>query len=522
MNEISRNKSNYAFAAIILLGFFLRAYHLGDKVLYCDEQFILHGVRISNMAELKEYYRYEPHIMLPTIITKTWISTFGDSIAALHSESLLWSTLALIAFAFAVASGLPLPAALSATALFAFNPFLIEFAQLLRYPSLLVFFATLWFLGLMKLKDGGGAAWLALYAAGLALSACAHLYTIYFAASLGAVVLFTRQRWGRLYVPMVAVHFIPLFIIGPKLLQLRDSGVTSLAGAAHAGNPIAHLLTFPIGGIVDVFYSLCCGRFIIMHDLPKPALAVILAFFTLVCAAALLSSTRKFEAKIFAAVLALSMILGWLAMIFFSVPFFNHYYAPMTIMFSALAGMGAARIGKTAPLATPVLTLIICAFFISRLIPYWNTIDREPNPKSILEYVEKNARSGDVLSVSPPYLYYLEYYWNDAIPTSRFEPDYDLRNARHNLAFRIHAAEHALTTEDMERWRRDYASKYRRVWMYWILGPANSEDPDMVARKWMEERFVKLESHPVRLFTYDSSMPALLELYEIPPEQPAP
>lgn len=507
-------------AVVLAIGIFARSYHLGDKILWGDEGFVHHAATRDSLAELKSIYRLEQHTALPNTIDYYWVHAFGDSMAALHAESLLWSVLALMLFSATMYRIFPRPAAFGAVAAMSLNAMLPEYAQMFRYPALAGFFAAIWLCALLMLHRTGRGAWLPVYAAGLVLSMFAHLFSLFAVFSLGIFVLFTRKAWGRWHVPLVLVHALPALAIAPKLLLMRESGVSGLAVPVALGDAAHHLAHIPVGGLVDVFYQFTAGNTVDMRAWPLPALAAVLLLFGAVCAAGLSHSERRFEAAMAACVAAGTVLLAWAAMIFRSVHFQAKYFVPLVPLFCVLLGLGADRIRRSRPRAAPVLLIGYAAFSLGFLIPYWTRLDRPPNFRSVTAMVENRARPDDLLAVSPPYPYYIRYYWDSPIPATRFRGDHVLWHAPQNMLTLLNSDKNQLTEKDMLRWHRDVAAHGKRVWMFWILGTMNTEDRQRVAFKWMERHYQRLDATPVRNFPYRNEFTGILVLYRIRPLPP--
>lgn len=505
---------------ILALGIFTRAYHLGDKILWGDEGFVYHAATRDSLADLKDIYRFEQHTALPNTIDFYWVRAFGRSMAALHAESLLWSVLTLLLFSAAMYRVFPRPAAFGAVAALSLNAMLPVYAQMFRYPALAGFFAVVWLCALLMLHRTGRGVWLPLYAAGLVLSMFAHLFSLFAVFSLGIFVLLTRKAWGRWYVPLVLVHALPALAIVPKLLLMKQNGVSGLAGAVALPDALHHLARIPVGGLIDVFYQFTAGDVVDMRAWPLPVLAAVLLPFGLVCAAGLTHPKHRFEAALAASAAAGAILLAWTAMIFRSVHFQAKYFAPLVPLFCMLLGLGADRIRLRFPRAAPVLLLGYAAFSLGFLSLYWTRIDRPPNFRSVTAMVEKRARPGDLLAVSPPYPFYIRYYWNDAIPATRFQGDHVLWHAPQNMLTLLNSDKNQLTEDDLIRWHRDAAAHGKRVWMFWILGTKNTEDREGTAFKWMEQHYQRLEAVPVRSFPYRDDYSGLLVLYRVRPLPP--
>ena len=118
--------------------------------------------------------------------------------------------------------------------------------------------------------------------------------------------------------------------------------------------------------------------------------------------------------------------------------------------------------------------------------------------------------------MSPPYGYFIYYYWNETIPASRFSPDYNLWSAPQNNFYKLNADKIQLTEADIGRWHSETASDRKRVWVFWILGHVNTEDKQASAYKWLENNYIKVLEIPVRNNSYETGHIGFLALYEIP------
>jgi len=343
----------------------------------------------------------------------------------------------------------------------------------------------------------------------------AHLYAIYTVTFLGLFVLLTRREWGRQFWPILLCHGVPALAILPKILLMKKMGVMGMAQGVPLSEALAHLARFPIGGIVVIIYNFCAGRYVDMHIIPAPALLGILAVFGAAAVAAVLNREHRFEAALAVTVLGGTLILGLLMMIFRSVLFNSKYYMPLFGMFSILVGLGAHCLVVKKPRLGPVLLAAYFVFSLVFLSLYWSRLNRPQNTKTVLEYLDKNARPGDFVNMSPPYPWLFEYYWKGDIPAHDFSDDFDTRTRMHNVLFLLSAGERQLTDARMREWHEQVASRYNRVWMLWILGPVNTEDRNGVAKKWMDAHYRKIETVPFRMFPYAHEHIGEVVLYEV-------
>ena len=501
---------------VLAAGLFTRCYHLGDKVLFCDEGFDYHAATLHNVPAIRDYYRVEQHTAMPAVISHYWLNVFGTSIYALHGLSLLLSILTLALFTVAMYQMYHPRAALGAIAVMSLSAYLPEFAQMLRYPALSMFFGVLWLIALLKINRGGRWGWLVLYTAALTLSVFTHLYALIVTACLGLFVLATRRRWGTLFLPLLFSHAAPVLAIIPKILLMRQSGVTGLAQSLPISSGLKHLASIPVGGIINIIYQFVAGQYIDMHAVPGPVLFLIIAFVFFMAAMAFLHPRYRFDVMLCAAVAGGAILIGWLAMIFKSVDYTSKYYISIFPMFCLVLGLGADNLRRRINWIGPFLLISYAVFSLYFLSIYWSRINRPENLESIIQYVEQNKRPGDFVNVSPPYMVFLEYYWNDKLPARQFRPDYILWHAPQNNMYKIHANELQLTEKDLEKWDRHISSHYTRVWMYWILGTKNTEDKKEIAFNWIEKHYERIESRQVRIFPYTEEYNGIMVLYRIP------
>lgn len=508
-------KYKVLFAILLAAGLFARAYHLGDKVMWSDEGFVYHAAVQPSIHDLRGIYRLEQHTAQHNIVTYCWIRAFGKSMAALHAQSLAWSALTLLIFGALVWKLFPPYAAACALGAMALNPLLAEYAQALRYPALAGLHGMICFASLLMLRRTGRAAWLAAYACGLLLFVFVHLFSALTIASLFIFVLLTRRAWGRLYWPLLACHVIAAAAIVPKLLLMRETGVTGLAAGVAPADIARHLAGVPIGGVADTAFQFAAGRTVPMRALPLSALAGAAAVFGIVAAAALAHARRRFEARLAAFALACPVLLGWASMILRSVHFHPFYFVPLVPLFCMLIGLGADCIRAWRPLAAHALMAAIAAFSVAMLCLYWARIDRPPNYRTLAAHIEDNAQPGDFLAMSPPYFYYIEYYWRDRMPASRFAGDHDLRRAPQNMLVLLNSGRNQITDHDMRTWHRAVASRHKRVWMFWPLGVTNTEDRNATAFRWMEAHYERIYSSKIRNFPHMSEYTGFVALYRV-------
>ncbi|MEW5944685.1 MAG: hypothetical protein AB1742_00665 [bacterium] len=507
---------------ILLLGVFSRAWRLGDKILWIDEGISWKVASFKTVSEIIEYNRFEEHSPLPQIIDHFWIRLAGDSVFALHLQSLLWSVAALGVFAWMAFAMLPWRAALGATAALSLSAFIPEFAQMLRYPSLGSFTAHVWLFMLLKYRKSAGSAWLLIYTVFLVASLRIHLYSLFAVIGISLFVAFFRGSFGPFSWRIHAAGAIAVATIIPKFLLMKSTGISSLARPVPLSDALHHLAGLPVGGIVRAFFHFCTGRIVSIETLSIPSLIIIAGAFGAVLIAALFHGTHRTEARFCAVVLGGAVLFGWMGMIFRGIYFHTQYYVPLYGLFCLMLGLGADRLCGRKPFLFPALLITYFLFSFNLLHIYWQRLDRPENQKTLLEHVAAHEREGDFIVLSPPYTFAFDYYWKGTIPVHDFSDDYDPVTTPHNNVFRITAQERQINEERLRRWHRDVASRYKRVWVFWMLGAINTEDHAGLARRWLDERFEKLETRPYRMIPFSDEYTGEMVLYRIRPPTPRP
>ncbi len=398
-----------ALFVLILAGIFTRSYHLGDKILWIDEGINWRVASFKTVGEIIRYNSFEEHSPFPQIVSNYWVKTFGDSVTALHSQALLWSVAALLVFTFFMFRYFSWEVAFGAATALSLSAFVPEFAQMDRYPSLGMFVASLWWLGLLSYRKSGKTSAALLYGFALVLAVHVHLYAIFTVLALMLFQAAARKSFGKSVIPLIAADFAALFSIAPKYFLMKQMGITELAKQIPIVDALAHLKTFPVGSIVRILLAFCINRSNELESVTVPAAAFILLVFSGVIITAFFHKRHSFEARLCFTLLAIPMLLGWLAMIFKGTYFQSQYYFPPYLPFCILLGIGADRLRQWKPALAPALFAAYCALSFSFLHVYWSRINRPENIKTLLEYTAKNERRGDFLTISPPYPFNFDY-----------------------------------------------------------------------------------------------------------------
>lgn len=129
--------------AVILLGFLLRLFQLGNDILWYDEVGVFGVTKARNLADIVPIV--QSHVMaMPLDYVFTWLaSRIGTSNAILRFPSVIWGTLTLPVCYFFFKELTDQKTALYAVFLLAISPFHIQYSQELRFYSSLTLFYVL-------------------------------------------------------------------------------------------------------------------------------------------------------------------------------------------------------------------------------------------------------------------------------------------------------------------------------------------------------------------------------------------
>lgn len=503
---------------ILLLGVFTRSFMLGQKVMFIDEGISWRVAKMPSVEKIVKYNRLEEHSPLPQILDHYWIHVAGDSVAALHLQSLIWSLLTLGVFTMFAFETLSRKAAFAAVTAFSLSAAVPNYAQMLRYPALCSLAVMLYLWALFRYMKKPSAGLLVLYTSGLIFSLYLHLYSLFFIIAMAAYfIVFGRRHKVNIW-PVLAAHAVSIAAISPKFFLMASQGINALAERESLQGALEHLAQFPVGALVRVYYFFCAGDFIALETLPGFATCGIMLVFAIVVFAALFSKEHPREAWFFAFLIGTSVLLGFFAMIFKGSYFSSKYYVPLIGPFCLLLGMGTDRIRTWKPWAAPALAVAYAALSFSLLgFFYWGRMTRPENTKTVLESIAKESKPGDFINISPPYTFLFDYYWKGSLPVHDFSRDFDPATTPHNNIFLLTAGQRQLTEQRMLTWHQGAASQYKRVWILWILGRKNTEDTNGIAGAWLDSHYRKIKTIPYRMFTNTDEYSSELVLYEIIP-----
>jgi mannosyltransferase len=375
---------------LIAVSGYLRSYFIGGQF-WMDEA-ITTGIASHSLSQIPGLLRHDGSPPLYYVLLHFWIKGFGASETATHAMSLLFGLLTIPAAFWAGYSLFGRRAALFAATLFAFSPFLTEYAGETRMYELM---------GLLGI---------------LATTAYIHAfvfrrrkYLIMFAICQ-ALMLYTHA-WGMFFGAGAVLALIPIWLnsddrrglVKDALLAFIGAGILFLPWlpnfiyqAAHTGAPWAPPPRF--GAPVLLSRDLLGGD--------RITVALILA---LVIGVASLFTKRyrhSRQATLLWALLVLpiaTLLLAWLASQI-TPAFVSRYFAPVLAPILLLAAWGCARAGIVGLVA--IILSVVFTVHISSYTPQYKS-----NMREVSGEMSKRLHPGDLVIVGQPEQVPLTWYY---------------------------------------------------------------------------------------------------------------
>jgi len=417
--------------AVIVLGAGLRFHAIGAKSVWLDETAALELAGRPLVGVVRECARRDTHPPLYYALLHGWLWGSDDAARARALSATLG--VATIAVLYALARLLlPRGPSLVAALLLAASAYQVYFAQEARHYVLTTFLVVLSWYFLAKLlveKHGRWPLWL-----GLALTNAAGMYTFYYHAfSIAAQLVVLLVLWwdaGRKLVLRWCVwHILPAGLFA-LYLPVVHAHLVKLERVAPSGRPGAlHLHDLATTGA-----QFAAGFLAEMRELagqPGAGVRVALALLALAAMGVAVAGIKRVHTAV---VVALGWLLVPLAITAFF-PFKGHIYEPKHLVFAApvlalLPAIGLAALpGKAKAAAVAVVVLLVGANAWSLARWYDPKVEKE-NWRHAVSRIAENAQEGDVLVLSPPYVYlpFHHYYREERL--GRACPKLEYREAK--------------------------------------------------------------------------------------------
>jgi len=223
-----------ALFCIVLIGAFLRFYHLGTQSLWYDEAFSVWISKLS-VPQLVQATEVDVHPPFYYLLLHYWTMLFGTSESAVRLLSALFGILA-IPMIYVVGRQLfNREAGLAAAIILAFSTFNIAYSQETRMYSLMVLLALISMYFFIRLLDGSNYALSIGYLLSTTLLIYTHIYGLFvvIAQNLFLVVLsllsknhpYSLKSWAKLQA-IVVVFFIPWIAVLVKQIPQREAAIS--------------------------------------------------------------------------------------------------------------------------------------------------------------------------------------------------------------------------------------------------------------------------------------------------------
>ena len=427
-------------AAVLVLGAGLRLYRVGAKSVWLDETAALElaGRPLFGTADggwgpglLAECARRDTHPPFYYSLLHLWL--WGSDGAARARALSAVLGVAAIGVLYALARRLlGRGPALVASLLLAVSAWQVYFGQEARHYVLSTLLAALSWYFLVRVLEGEGRR--RGRRRGLALANAAGMYTFYYhafamVAQLVVLLVLWRRGGRRLVAPWCVWQMIPaalfafyLPVVFGHLAKLRRLAPSARPGGMGVMDFAATGAQFAAGFLAEMREVL---------SLPGLPVRVGLALLALAAIGVGLAGIRRHRA-------AVAVALGWLLVplaVTAVFPFKGHIYEPKHLAFAAPAlallpaiGLVALR-GKLKAIPVAVAVLLVAANVWSLVRWYDRRIEKE-NWRDAVSRIAQQAREGDVLVLSPPYviLPFQYYYRPGRVDGAR--PKLELREAR--------------------------------------------------------------------------------------------
>jgi len=435
--RVSRWLGRLALVAVLLLGFWLRVYHLALQAAMGDDAFTL-VIGQQSLPALLRQSQNEPHPPLFYVLLHYWQMAAGPSEFSGRFLG-LWFGVAGLAALYLVGrrlggSWLGLLAALLGAA----NPFLIAFGQQVRMYTLAVLLCTCSVALLGRALEGSGRwRWLAWFGSSL-LAVYSHFFSFFV---LGAEIVFVawwairRRRWparGWLAsLGVIALCYAPWIIVAHRTLLTYTNGLVRRASLPEIARTL--LPTFVTGDANG--------------PLPLWAAAGVVA---LLAAGLLLPlwpakglSARRVEGARLVLCWLVAPVLAVWAISLLRPMFFERYMVVILPAFLLALAAGvlaiARRAGAVSWLAGAVLLALPLAPAAGLLPPYYATVLYATGPqiRQMLAFVSSSARPHAAFVVNlapsdPMYRYYRpaqeEFFVPNPAPGAQAATDATLRS----------------------------------------------------------------------------------------------
>jgi hypothetical protein len=339
------------------------------------------GIAHHPLTDIPHLLRQDGSPPLYYLLLHAWIGWFGDSEAATHALSLLFS-LACIPLAFAVGSALfGRRTGWVCAALTALDPYLTAYGQETRMYTVLAFLSFVAALGYVRGVVEGRRRWLPLLVGAVTLMLYTHNWSIFFAIGLAlTTAIFVRAHWREAVMAGVATLILYAPWVPTLLFQAKHTG------APWSTAPSLHSLLLAPGAVLS-------------GDGPLTAFAIVggLGLATLVKRRDVLSTTVLSLGCISAS----TILVAWVASLA-NPAWATRYFAVVIGPILLLCAAGFVRAGRLGWVALAIVAI------------FWTATSPKAEKSDVREVSELSApyvHAGDlVISTHPEQTPVIRYY----------------------------------------------------------------------------------------------------------------
>ncbi|MHB0975776.1 MAG: glycosyltransferase family 39 protein [Candidatus Aquicultorales bacterium] len=401
---------------ILLIGLGLRVYHLGAESIWQDEAWAVYDAKMGFVQMIEHLISYDFNPPLHFLLLHVWIKVFGTSEFAVRLLSALLGTLGVYAIYLLAQKLFDRETGMLSALIFALAAYQVYYAQEARGYSLMALLAILSFYFFLRLFEGRNPAVTAGYIVSTTFLLYTHMYGAFVLVAqdlyLLAPTALPRLRKGgpaaesrslRAWLPSqlaVIALFSPWLLILPDYIEGAKELTGQLVGTLWMDTPSFADMA---AALSDFAWS--PWMLLILVGLP---LALFLAggskgFQAFGRSSDGLKQGRRpasssgNEIVLLVVWLLVPLVLVFAVSVLF-VPVFDAKYAIAAS--PALYILAAWLIGRLKPRVKLVLVVLVVAGSLAGLWNYYTTVWKGPW-RSIVEYVDANARPGDVLYFNP-------------------------------------------------------------------------------------------------------------------------
>jgi hypothetical protein len=243
LTESRRRLLAFVLAALIVAAAAIRFSTLAIQSYWDDEAATVTIVKLGFWDMLRTIPKTESTPPLYYVLAWAWATVFGTSETALRSLSALFGTATVLVVYLAAKQLSSRRVALVATALVAFNPFLVWYSQEARSYALYTFLASVSFLFFVRFLRQPKSGFLWSWAIASALALLSHYFAIFLIAPEAAwLAVSARRRRGPVFAAIALVAAIGLALIPlarhqeqkPELMAQRAKVIQGEAGRRYS------------------------------------------------------------------------------------------------------------------------------------------------------------------------------------------------------------------------------------------------------------------------------------------------